>query len=74
LLIFELSQSESNEFNCDQSESTTQTWVAQLGVDKRFSEFLKIVLQHNTVCTQANILSGQIKYAVFIDTKGVVFA
>jgi hypothetical protein len=58
LLIFELSQSESNEFNnYDQSESSTQIWVSLLRVDKQCYEFSQAVLRRNIVCTQA-ILDG----------------
>jgi hypothetical protein len=42
LLTFEISQSESTEFNYDQSEPTiNQILLAQLGVDKQCYEFSK---------------------------------
>ena len=54
LLTFELSQSESSEFNYNQSESTTQIWVAQLEVDKKCHEFSQtVIISIITVCAQA---------------------
>jgi hypothetical protein len=47
VLTFELrglSQSETTEFNYDQSESNTQIWVAQLEVNKKCYEFSQTVL------------------------------
>jgi hypothetical protein len=47
------------QFSRDQSELTTQIWVALLGVDKQYHEFSQTVLQHSTVCTQASVTSDR---------------
>jgi hypothetical protein len=69
-LILKSSQSEAIKFSRDQSESTTQIWVANLGVEQERAweqEWgltsnamnFQTVLQHNAVGTQASKMSAQ---------------
>jgi hypothetical protein len=66
-LILKSSQSEAIKFSRDQSESTTQIWVANLGVEQEraweqewgLTSNAMTVLQHNAVDTQASKMSAQ---------------
>ena len=55
LSTFELSQTESAEFNYDQSESTTQIWVAQLGSTSNATNFHRLHYSIFTDSAQASM-------------------